>query len=750
MPSQPDLQTVLESGLEGHTIKAVDEPTHAESFPVGEEDSESPRSGDENTPGDSSSTPEDQKNGNIAAQQRKGRIGHIVKRDDGTEEVIDLASSNASLDNASKNSFALTIVSEKVFPYRMREWERKDRMAILSPPLRELIRRVIKFYPGIGLDASQVTFPEPYGPLFFYLDEICQEAERSVDKGFQEDLDCLLEYYRKHIQQKHLQIRQMFQENIVQFDDLWALFRPGALVYILDKFAQPCLHTIIATGFRDPEGYVDPDEAFTNKRFRRLCVDMWSVTWDPATNLFQRSTTTRTIRAYTGSCPIESLPFYPMNYYKGGSEMAIQELRGSLEKRGLRWRKLVSGRPSCQLYNGPAEDQVKRGVQNLSERVVVDGTTTGITFMEERGSRVVRYPFLTSGLVSGTSQLRYMERENPIAPAGTNDEFTHFDDFDPENDFSSIQAQLCPGTVYCYAIKSRSWYDIAVSHISEVDWNKEALEHLVLSPDKKEMLLGLVQQHQKNKDKIVSDVIPSKGKGLVLVLHGSPGVGKTLTAETIAEYTQKPLYPINIGELTAEEQIVTRLQIIFERAARWDAVLLLDEADVLLEKRSYEDLRRNGIVSVFLRMLEYYEGILFLTTNRVETMDLAFQSRIHLAFKYESLDSQTRRQIWERFIKRLNPLEAQGKKELLEALDDVQEWNLNGRQIRNVLAIAESLALSQARRRGALRYSHVETVANQTFEFQDFFDDASKERKAQVGEVNPGRQFKERRSRNFI
>ena len=81
------------------------------------------------------------------------------------------------------------------------------------------------------------------------------------------------------------------------------------------------------------------------------------------------------------------------------------------------------------------------------------------------------------------------------------------------------------------------------------------------------------------------------------MLHGPPGVGKTLTAETVAEYTQKPLYPINIGELTSEESIVEKLQKHFSRASRWDAVLLLDEADVLLEKRSYEDIHRNGIVS---------------------------------------------------------------------------------------------------------------------------------------------------------
>jgi AAA+ superfamily predicted ATPase len=211
--------------------------------------------------------------------------------------------------------------------------------------------------------------------------------------------------------------------------------------------------------------------------------------------------------------------------------------------------------------------------------------------------------------------------------------------------------------------------------------------------------------------------------------------------------------------------VVDRLQEIFTTASRWDAVLLLDEADVLLEKRSYEDLKRNGIVSggcnrvcfsiastelrtVFLRMLEYYEGILFLTTNRVETMDVAFQSRIHIAIKYKPLNFVLRRKIWENFIIRLDEREVQAKEQLSERLDDLAKWELNGRQIRNVLAIAESLALSSGARRGALRYHHVEGVANQTLDFQDFFEDANKERKGQVGEIN-GRQFQERWSRGF-
>lgn len=56
--------------------------------------------------------------------------------------------------------------------------------------------------------------------------------------------------------------------------------------------------------------------------------------------------------------------------------------------------------------------------------------------------------------------------------------------------------------------------------------------------------------------------------------------------------------------------------------------MLLDEADVFLERRVNNDIKRNAMVGVFLRLLEYHQGILFLTTNRVSTFDDAFNSRI--------------------------------------------------------------------------------------------------------------------------
>lgn len=94
------------------------------------------------------------------------------------------------------------------------------------------------------------------------------------------------------------------------------------------------------------------------------------------------------------------------------------------------------------------------------------------------------------------------------------------------------------------------------------------------------------------------DLIRGKGKGLIFLLHGAPGVGKTLTAETIAAYTGRPLYPITCGDIgQTPGEIEDNLEHHFKLAHKWGCVLLLDEADVFLAKRERGDVKRNALVS---------------------------------------------------------------------------------------------------------------------------------------------------------
>jgi hypothetical protein len=85
---------------------------------------------------------------------------------------------------------------------------------------------------------------------------------------------------------------------------------------------------------------------------------------------------------------------------------------------------------------------------------------------------------------------------------------------------------------------------------------------------------------------------------IIINISNSERLGKLLTAECVSEWAGKLFISLSIGDLIVDEaQFEKRLLSEFQRAINWDAILLLDEADVVLEARSFEDVRRNGIVS---------------------------------------------------------------------------------------------------------------------------------------------------------
>ncbi|KAK0616618.1 P-loop containing nucleoside triphosphate hydrolase protein [Immersiella caudata] len=680
-------------------------------------------------------------NGEKEREQKKPRcrIGRYARLKKGEEkELIDDTEWKRAPDPAKDRGYAIVVEEKVSYDYYGNEKSRKELLTLVSPALVSAFTTVVKHFPNIGMNGGKVTLTAPYAPLFFYYDKLQEFAEKEGNDDLKDDLDSLADFYARRVKPAHDTIKQDQADNVVIFKDLWALFRPGDLVYTLDAFGEPTIHMIDATEYRYGQR---TQENYSIQRFRRFSADLWSVTWDRASALFQRVIVTRSIKTFSDARPICSLPFYPLSHYRGD----LDALRATLQGRGRAWKKLVSEPASCKYYEGPARPYgivMSNDGEYLNERVIVDGWAS-VTMMTQRRSKSEAHAM--SGLMGGTNY-QTIEYEYPVYGAGLSSTHDDFDDFTPDQEFSDLQAELCPATVACYALQKRDWFEIQCSKISEVEWGTGALESLVINEDTKRTLVCLVDQHKKNRDKGLSDIIKFKGKGLIVVMHGNPGVGKTLTAEAVAEHTKKPLYPINIGELTSNNDIVEQLGMHFRRASQWDAVLLMDEADVLLEKRSYENLNRNAIVSVFLRMLEYYEGILFLTTNRLLTMDAAFESRIQIAIRLPDLGPESRRLIWSNLIRRLDTDEEKGKAELMQRLDDIAEWDLNGRQIRNILTMAESLALGSQRRRGALRYKMVEDMANEVMRFRDFFEDGAQERKAQLGIVNP-RQFQERRSR---
>jgi hypothetical protein len=184
--------------------------------------------------------------------------------------------------------------------------------------------------------------------------------------------------------------------------------------------------------------------------------------------------------------------------------------------------------------------------------------------------------------------------------------------------------------VRCFDLKTHEFFWVHGDNLTPYEYDKSLRDKLILPQTHRDLLDVLTT----NLDAFVSDIIEGKSAGNVILCKGIAGVGKTLTAEVYAELIERPLYAIHSGNLgTTAEDIDKNLQRTFLQAKRWDCVLLLDEADVFVVQRG-NNIEQNAIVAEFLRTLEYFDGLLFMTTNRPDDIDEAIISRCAAVISY--------------------------------------------------------------------------------------------------------------------
>lgn len=164
---------------------------------------------------------------------------------------------------------------------------------------------------------------------------------------------------------------------------------------------------------------------------------------------------------------------------------------------------------------------------------------------------------------------------------------------------------LLPSRLFGYSFQDRRFVSVDAKNLRQIEDNKNKFKNLIIDQTHEGMLLALVESHFRRKEinettgiSTNQDIVQNKGRGLVILLHGVPGVGKTSTAEMIASTFQRPLLPITCGDLGLDPATVEKsLKQMFRVGQLWDCILLLDEADVFLSERVSSDLNRNALVS---------------------------------------------------------------------------------------------------------------------------------------------------------
>lgn len=535
-------------------------------------------------------------------------------------------------------------------------------------------------------------------------------------------LKVLLKYLDKDYASTKKTLYPMLESGIITFDLLWALYKPNTLAYTTTY------------------GSVDEPRAFkielAEKEFSFLKGEWYNIEgryleYDGKT--WGMGTMDCDVAAFKGARKITSLNCYPLKYHKNEAK-----LRADLIARGKKFVSLQGVNYKC--HEGMAYYKKRKQIikVNINGRIMVDpaihrrilpnynvstvkpkdpdllddsdddseeGCGCGDESSDEEQHhfeskdkdddepkmriklikddkdkpRFVEVPVDENGQELVVEKLE----EVPSKKAKDDGENTAEEDKKELPVFTDEEYLIASPVVLGFAFAEKLWLEFTVSGVKEIVWNEGAYESLVLEDNTKEIVKALVESHKYHPAESIDDVIQGKGKGLVAVLHGPPGTGKTLTAEGISELLKCPLYMVSAGELGTDSRTLEgELQKILDIAHAWGAVLLLDEADVFLEKRTIQDIHRNALVSIFLRLLEYFQGILFLTTNRVETFDDAFQSRIHIALRYGELSMKAKKSVFKMFIERVRVLEGVDTMPFTEEdYTNLAKNNLNGRQV---------------------------------------------------------------------
>ena len=185
--------------------------------------------------------------------------------------------------------------------------------------------------------------------------------------------------------------------------------------------------------------------------------------------------------------------------------------------------------------------------------------------------------------------------------------------------------------------------------------------------------------------------------GVKALLVGPSGTGKTLVASWMATQLGLPLYRVDLASVVSKYigETEKNLSTLLAKAEQAEIVLLFDEADSLFGKRTdikdSNDRHANSQTNYLLQRIEFYKGIVLLTSNSRGRFDSAFTRRLDKVIEFPLPSPEERRLLWKAHLGSKHQISAKQFNQLAVGSD------LSGGHIRNAALTAAVQARTDKR-----------------------------------------------------
>jgi hypothetical protein len=449
------------------------------------------------------------------------------------------------------------------------DWEHKYQetfVDIKSKPLKDCLQHVMAGVKGVSL-VQDTPHIDP-NMLFLYLEEcraykveLEKEAEGAKKKKKErkaaaakaQHLKILVKYLDKDYAETKKTLYPMLEHNMISFDLLWALFKPNSIAYTTTY------------GDNDHPRAFKIDYATKESHFMKgtwYNIEGKYLEYDGKS--FGMGTLSVQVPSFQGVRRISTLDCYPLSYHKDAETLKTQLIeRGkkfvSLEgvhykfHKGMAFTKRkrqilkinINGRIMCdpaihrrinpnyqisnvkakeldddEVFDVNSDDESSCGCEEESSDGEDDHRNTPSSSeeapQERRRFRVVKTPEGRTTIVEVDPNEAELAQQDRVEKKDG-------------HAFTEEELLIASPVVLGFAFSEKLWLEFTVSGISDVIFNEDAFDSLVLPENQKSIVKALVSSHAFHPSKSIDDIISGKGRGLCCVLHGPPGTGKVRT-----------------------------------------------------------------------------------------------------------------------------------------------------------------------------------------------------------------------------